>query len=341
MTQDRLTNTQRIAAFLLTLDAERSAEILERLEPDEIARIGQEIAAMGKLSQGTKRTVLREFRSLLSAEASRAAGYSLAQQMLEKALDDEQAKAILRNITPASLPSGPPLLGSVTPCRAAELLSNEPVYLIALLLASLSAAQVTPIIACLPAALQPQVRAQLARATKPEPEVRAALERAVRSKASFLEHEEQVDGQAALDDILAVDSSPAVDLTNEQTDSLGPSQRRRLAQTPPAAFPTLDGALSFQGLLGLEQRILQETFERATLRDCVCAISGLDSSDAEQLLARLPLNRRVVIRNRLHGQTPLTLRAITDAQENIVSIARELLTPRKSGRKAAKEASRA
>ncbi|HEY3418408.1 MAG TPA: FliG C-terminal domain-containing protein [Armatimonadota bacterium] len=336
MTQDRLTNTQRVAAFLLTLDAERSAKVIEHLDPGEIAKIGQEIAAMGKLSQQTKRTVIREFRALLGAEAHRAASMSLAHQVLGKAMNEEQAQAILRQVTPTRAPAGPPFLCSVTPGRAAELLASEPIYLMVLLLASLPNENAQAIIACLPADVQSSVRTQLAGATRPAPEVRAALERAVRSKATFLEHEEQVDGQAALEEIFKEDAQLAAHLTQEKADSLSLSSAKR-----PVASPTPQGSLSFTGLRDVKQNVLQDIFRRAPLPAVIRALSGLDAADRDQLLARLPLNRRVVILNRLRGQTPLTLRAITDAQEEILRIARDVLAPRQSGRTRVKEPSHA
>ena len=177
MSVPTLTTTQKIATLLLSLGAERSAEILEYLDPEQTVAIAREIAAMGQVPNQTRRTVLREFRSRMNDEVQQHAGLQFVEQVLDKAFDPQQAhevKAMIRSAVPPSL--NPPYLSTVTPGRAAELISGEPLHIMSLLLVTLPAECSAAILQNLPPKEQVQLALQLSNTTPPSAEVRTQLE---------------------------------------------------------------------------------------------------------------------------------------------------------------------
>lgn len=119
--QTSLNTMQKIALLLVSLGPDRAAQIMAHLDQEQITRIVREIALLGKVPNGTKRAVLREFRSLVAAEEERAQSVSFAEQVLDQALGEEKARDMLRKITPAA-PSAPPVPGPPypQPCRRAD-----------------------------------------------------------------------------------------------------------------------------------------------------------------------------------------------------------------------------
>lgn len=311
MAQQRLTNTQKIATLLVALGTERSAKILEHLEPEQMARIAREIAAMGSVPHQQKRAVLREFRALMQAEERRRMGFTFAERVLDQAVGEEKAQQILQTISMPTAPSGPPYLATVTPARAADLLAGEPPHIAAKLLLVLSFEQAALILEHLPADERGPVAQQLAHATPPSAEVQGHLERALRAKAARRNAEEHYDGAAALTELLAAPAPmPA------------PVAPQPMKAAAPVAAPTPD--VSFDDLLTMELGEVQAVL-RSVDNDTLClALCGAEMLLRQRLLAAVPFTRRVIVQHRQKALKGTRLRDITAAQDAIARIAQEL-----------------
>jgi len=305
--QGPLNTTQKIALLLVSLGPERSAQIMAHLDQEQIARIVREIASLGKVSNQTKRAVLREFRTLVAAEEERAQSVSFAEQVLDQTLGEEKARDVMRTITPTVAPSTPPYLSTLIPSRAAELIAGEPIHIIALLLATLPAEKVAAILECLPPAVQAPVALQLASVTSPSPELRRQLEQAICAKARRYQHAELASGQAVLTDVF-------------RQEAAAPANEPEAA--PVAAPADVEIEAAFSELLTVAD--LRALLEHLDARDLGLALRGVSDSLRAAALRALPFRRRMAIQAVLRSQQPVRVREIAAAQERVLAAARLL-----------------
>jgi len=305
--QGPLNTTQKIALLLVSLGPERSAQIMAHLDQEQIARIVREIASLGKVSNQTKRAVLREFRTLVAAEEERAQSVSFAEQVLDQTLGEEKARDVMRTITPTVAPSTPPYLSTLIPSRAAELIAGEPIHIIALLLATLPAEKVAAILECLLPAVQAPVALQLASVTSPSPELRRQLEQAICAKARRYQHAELASGQAVLTDVF-------------RQEAAAPANEPEAA--PVAAPADVEIEAAFSELLTVAD--LRALLEHLDARDLGLALRGVSDSLRAAALRALPFRRRMAIQAVLRSQQPVRVREIAAAQERVLAAARLL-----------------
>ncbi|MHB9130792.1 MAG: FliG C-terminal domain-containing protein [Armatimonadota bacterium] len=328
MSRNNLTNTQKIAAFLITLGKESTAQILGHLDPAEMEKIAHEIALMGRVPNQTKRTVLREFRALLHAEDRRDTGFTFAEEVLNQVVGSERARDMMQHIVPVAQSDTPPYLSTITAGRAAALLCEEPVHIIALLLSSVAPDCAAGILEAFTAELRHQVAMQFAHTTPPSPELRLHLEKALRVKAQRHSHEEQLHGQAALAEM---GNLPKPDEMQAPVTEPRISVPRQVSMQD-SIYPSDDGTLSFHELHSLAPSLLQVVVRKASNRDLCRALYAVDPLLHEAILSALPFARRISILHTMKSQPSLQLRVIADAQERIAHLANMAMKQRPAPR---------
>lgn len=316
MAQSLFSKSQKVAMFLMSLGAARSAEVLSQLDPDQVARIARDMTTMGSVSNQTKRAVVREFRGLVTADQQRAEGISFAEEVLDKALGAERAQHIMRTIAPDTGTDGPPYLTTVTPSRAAELIGNEPLHIMALLLLTLPPETSAAIVLQLPPALHPKIAVQMAHATRPAPELARHLEQALRAKALKQIREEQACGSAALN-VLADAQPPAI----------APAPSAPAWDFEDESEPA-QAEFTFFQLPELDLPDMQTLVRRAGMHDLGLALRGAGAGLRNHCLRALPFSQRMTVQNALRSQQPVALQEITAAQARIAALARTIATER-------------
>jgi flagellar motor switch protein FliG len=268
-----LTNSQKAALLIQTMGPQRAAEVLDQLPPEQAGRIRAELQALSQVSNETKRAVLRELR-VLAAPAPASAGHT-------------------------------PYLLSLTPDRAAELLTGEPPRLVALLLAVLPVDRGRAIIAGLPTEERTRLKRTLAEVTPPAPLVHQHLEQALRAKAERFQFRETLHGTIA-------------------QETLVPASMPVLPAEPPM-IPASAPDFTFGMLATLEKSILRAVVTQADLADVVLALRGAEPSFCEHLLHVLPARLRSAIRAQLKQHQPVRLRDIIGAQAALCRVAHTVM----------------
>ncbi|HEX2949675.1 MAG TPA: FliG C-terminal domain-containing protein [Armatimonadota bacterium] len=333
MAQLALTKTQKIATLLVTLGTERSARILEYLEPDQIARITREIAGLGNVSPQTKRAVLTEFRALLTAQEQQTKGLLFGAGLLDKTLGIGKT-TVMRKTRKPSVPTEQDYLTTIPPQQAADLIASEPVPIIARLLIVLPADTSAAILNYLPAELQTRVALQLASTPPPSADMRANLERAIRSKAERhvfstppqQQHEIPMDESPAQMETPDVSDSTVTQASPNDTDAAPPSSPS--VKLSPAALPSHEFA--FEDLNMLSMPKLQELVGQIGNRDLGLALRGTDIILRDRIIEALPFGRRVTLQARLKSRSAVSLRMIAESQERILLLAQSQLMQERS-----------
>lgn len=294
------TTTRKIATLLISLGTAQSEEILEQLEPNQAAMITNEIAAIGDVPSQTKRAVLREFRALVGGDP----------QHPEKTIKS----APISDMTQKTAATPSTLLCTLTPQRAADLLADEPAYLVSLLLSGLSADFATCILNQLPDLLQQQVAARLAKPAPRPQELVEQVQRALYAKAIRQTQTEHPEVDEMLIGAQLIAEKPQDNPAHVTQNS---TEKPREADT-----------LAFHALCELPHSALHDLLDKLSTPDLCYALRGADRLLADHLLAALPFNRRIAVQSRMKGLGAVPLRTITRIQEQIARLAmEELATP--------------
>ena len=98
--QKELTGRQKAAILLISLGPDVSASVYKHLNEEEIEKLTLEISGVKKVDSTAKEEILEEFHNIaLAQDYISQGGIGYAKTILEKALGQEQASAIINRLT--------------------------------------------------------------------------------------------------------------------------------------------------------------------------------------------------------------------------------------------------
>lgn len=188
---DALSGPQKGAVLCMALGAERSARILQMLNPREVETISREIASLPMVGADRVGTVLNEFQQVSRAVESVArGGVDYAQEILESALGAAKAKVILDRIQEQMVDTGLKRLRNAQPEVLSGILRGEHPQTIALILAHLDVRQASGVVAGMDPEIASEVLYRIARMDKISPEMLLLVESGLSSKTDLSLSEE-------------------------------------------------------------------------------------------------------------------------------------------------------
>ena len=138
-----LSGKQKAALLLISLGPEVSASVYKHLNEEEIERLTLEISSVKKVDSQAKEAIIEEFHQIAVAqEYISQGGIGYAKTVLEKALGEQQAQAIINRLT-SSLQVRPfDFARKADPAQIFNFIQNEHPQTIALILSYLEPAQI-------------------------------------------------------------------------------------------------------------------------------------------------------------------------------------------------------
>ncbi|WP_294389932.1 flagellar motor switch protein FliG [uncultured Sphingomonas sp.] len=130
--------SQAAAILLMLLGEEEAAQLLGRLDPQEVQHLGGAMFGVADVSERQVNSVLDSF--VVRARERTTIGFDSDQQirgMMHKALGNERAESMLARITPPTRSNGLEALKWMDPRTIAALVENEHPQIVALVLAHL------------------------------------------------------------------------------------------------------------------------------------------------------------------------------------------------------------
>lgn len=316
---DQLTGQQKVAVVLAQLQTDSSATILKSLSNMEAVELSTEIANLPALERSVVEEVIGEFVSRVNAvRAVNQGGIERAKSILTEALGPDRAAEVLAHIQ-SKIAVGPlAFLSQAEPTNVIPLLVSEHPQTVAVLLAHLAPSEAATLLDKMPGEFRAEVVERIATMERVAPEAvsQAASVLAGKLGGAGSESSSTKGGVAALVEILnRADSSTEKQVLNdlEERDHDLAEQVRELMFT-------------FEDVLKLEDRILQEVLRKVSVSDIALAIKG--SADDPEVLDKVKRNmsERAAqeLAEELEVMGPVRLSAVDIAQRNVVHAVREL-----------------
>ncbi len=309
--------SEAAAILLMLLGDDEAAEVLSRLDPNEVQHLG---AAMFNVADVSEEQVEGVFDLFLNrARARTTIGFGAAPRIravMEQALGAERAESVLARITPPTDSRALDALRWMDAKTIAALIENEHPQIAALVLAHLEPPAAADVLQLLPVDLQADVIHRVATLESVTAEALDELERIlVREVARTASRPATARGGA---------SEAAKIMNNTRT---GTDQRiiRTLAKLDKKLAQTIEEEMFiFDNLIDVDEKNLGMLMRNVENDILVVALKGADDKLREKILGCMSSRAADSIRDEMEERGPMRLAEVLEAQKDVLSIARRL-----------------
>ena len=310
-----LSGKQKAALLLISLGPEVSASVYKHLSEEEIERLTLEISGIKKVDSKTKEDIIEEFHQIAVAqEYISQGGIGYAKTVLEKALGEQQAQAIINRLT-SSLQVRPfDFARKADPAQIFNFIQNEHPQTIALILSYLEPAQAGVILSSLPQEVQADIAKRIAQMESTSPEVISEIESVLERKLSSTVTQDYTE-TGGVDAVVEVLNG--VDRQTEKTilDALE-------IRDPELAEEIKKRMFVFEDIVTLDARAIQRIVRECENEDLLLAMK-ISSEEVKDILFRNMSQRMAeTFREEMEVMGPVRLRDVEDAQMRIVAVTR-------------------
>jgi flagellar motor switch protein FliG len=312
---------RRTAKFLILIGSERAAEILSRLEPDQVADISKEISAIRGIGAEEGAAVMEEFRFLLQAPpgeggmfpgASRG-GIEAARRLLYAAYGPERGEHILVKAVPDAKANPFDFLEDFSGEQLALLFKEESPSAAALVFSRLPPKLSAAALARITGEKKLEIVKRIAKQSPVNPDVLERVAAALREKARHIgaggEDAADFDGLGALAAILK--SSDA---------SFGDSLLNELEEEDPDLGKILKEKIyTLEDLSAAADLPIQKKLVSLENRDIVLLLKGRSVEFREKILGNLSQGRRTEILEDEEIIGPVSKKEVDEVQGKFLS----------------------
>jgi flagellar motor switch protein FliG len=310
-----LSRTQKAAAILVAVGAERAAKVLAHLDEEEVEQLAVEVAQLGNVPPHQLEAILTEFHAEAVAHQHLVSGGERhAREMLRK-LHGSDADEIVDRLL-ASTESTPfHFLRLHEPSEVLQHLRDEHPQTIAVVLAHLPARLGATLLGGFDAATQVSVATRLASLERADADVVSRIEASLRERLGEVRRRSgRRDGVKELADLLN-----QVDRTTER------SIMAELESRDPALAERVRALMFvFEDLATLEDRALQEVLRQVEPPMLATALKGVSADLREVIERNLSERVRTAVLEEMDLLGQVRLRDVEEAQTTIVRIVHEL-----------------
>lgn len=315
--EKELSGKQKAALLLISLGPEVSASVYKHLNEEEIERLTLEISSVKRVEPEIKEEIIEEFHNIaLAQDYISQGGIGYAKTVLEKALGNDQAQAIINRLT-SSLQVRPfDFARRTDPAQIFNFIQNEHPQTIALILSYLEPQQAGTILSSLPQEVQADIAKRIATMESTSPEVISEIESVLERKLSSTMTQDYTE-TGGVDAVVEVLNG--VDRQTEKTilDALE-------IQDPELAEEIKKRMFVFEDIVTLDNRSIQRIIRDAENADLMLAMK-VSSEDVKSILFKNMSQRMAeTFQEEMEVMGPVRLRDVEEAQTRIVAITRRL-----------------
>ncbi|NQS98239.1 MAG: flagellar motor switch protein FliG [candidate division Zixibacteria bacterium] len=310
-----ITGAQKTAVLMISIGSEASAAILQNLSTSEAEDVAREIVGMNNVDSETIDRVVEEFQQMMTArEYVAVGGANYAQEILEKALGEEQALEFIKKAERALQVKGFNVLKDVDPNQLLTFIQKEHPQTIAFVMTQLNPVQAASVLADLPPNLQSEVVYRFATMERVTPESIRSVEMVLESRVDFSAGVSKIGGVKALAEILNLVG------TSSEKSILGNLSE----QDPELATEIKNLMFVFEDIVLLDDRSVQRVLKEIDNKELSMALKHTNPEVKRKILSNLSERAAQMVEEEMSYMGPVRLRDVEDAQQRVVDILRKL-----------------
>lgn len=314
-----MSGAQRAAIFLLGVGEESAATIMRHMEPREVQRVGEAMAALKGVSDEEFASVLEEFHTASNAVNPLGLGASdFARRVMVQALGEEKARGVLAKVLPgANKTRGIEALKWMDARGVAVLIGEEHPQIIAIVLASLDEDHAAAVLRELPTAMHSDVMMRVARLEMIDPAAMEELDKVLEKQLGRVSSKTPPRAVNGMSSAAAIMNSVEPDLETTVMGSLRESDADLTDRIAELMFV-------FEDLLSLDDRGMQRLIREISVDTLVIALKGVDTDLQEKFFSNMSSRAADMLREDLEAKGPIKLAEVESAQKDILGTAKQL-----------------
>ncbi len=310
-----LSNQQKAAVLMLSLDEERSATLFSMMDDEEIKELSVIMASLGKINSNVVEQLLVEFNDRLSNTGSLIGTYESTERLLAKAMDKERVSVIMEEIRG---PAGRTMwdkLGNVNEHVLANYLKNEYPQTIAVILSKIRAEHAAKVIALFPENFAMEIVMRMLRMDSVQKEILDSLEKTLRKEfMSNLSKSTRRDSHELIADIFN-----SLDRNTEARFMEALEERNR-----ESADRVKSLMFTFEDLIRIDSQGIQILLRNIDKDKLAIALKGASDTIKELFFKNMSSRAGKIIKEDMDSMGPVRVREVEEAQQYVVTTAKDL-----------------
>lgn len=312
-----LNRIDRAAVFLMLLGDEEAANLLARLDPTELERLGSAMVALGEVDQERIAEALQDFVSEADREVLPAKDRSTqVRTLLERSLGNTKAESMMQRIEPEARPRSIEMARWLAPNVLLKLVEDEHPQVIAALLLMLEPDPAAEVLSALPEEVQSAVVIRVA-------QIGPVSSQAIGMIDSLLS--QRIGASFGAETLKLGGPREAANLINLAEGELARTVLPTIAQLDPSLAEAIeDEMFTFEMLLELDRQAMGRLLRDVDNEALVDALKGLKEPQREPFFASMSSRAADGIKDDIEMRGRLAKSEVEAAQRKIVEVARSL-----------------
>lgn len=315
--QYQMNGVQRAAVLLMSIGEEGAAEVLKHMTAKEVQKLGVAMASMPGVTRHQVDNVVKDFVNELDSLTSLGVGADeYVRKVLEQALGEDKAKAVIDRILYGHNTKGLDALKWMEPRAIAELIRNEHPQIIAIVLSHLDSDQAADVLKVFPERARADVMMRIATLDGIPPNALNELNEIM---------ERQFSGNQNLKSSAVGGLKVAADILNH----LEASVEQTLMSAIHSTDPDLGGKIQdlmfvFDNLVDLDDRAIQTLLREVSNDKLGTALRGADPKVSSKIFKNMSSRAAQILQEDMEARGPVRLADVEAAQKEVLAIVRRL-----------------
>ncbi|WP_166980608.1 flagellar motor switch protein FliG [Paramicrobacterium fandaimingii] len=314
-----MTGVQKAAIVLMSLERERAAEVMKQFTDAEAEEITAEIIRIRRVDGETAEGALTEFHTLATQQLFQGrGGRDVAAGILEASFGSERAETVMTRVTSSLAGKSFEFLSVADPGQVVSLLDGELPQTIALVLAHLTPAQASAVLATLPDPRRTDVAQCIATMGTATQEAITIVADTLKSRTGGVFP--QRDNTGVVGGV-----QPLVEIINRSDAATEKALLESLeARDAELAEDVRSRMLTFADIVRLGQRDVQLVLRGIDTTVLATAMKGASDPVAEVIRANLSERNRALLDDETENLGPVRVSQVEEARSEIVRVIRTL-----------------
>ena len=310
-----LSGLEKSALFILALGEEYAARVFVHMNDDEIKDLSQVMANLGQVSANLVEKIFMEFAEQMSSSSGTSGTLESTERLLMKVLDKNRVNNIMEDIRG---PAGRTMwdkLANVDEAVLAAYLKNEYPQTVAVVMTKIKPDNAARVLAQLPESFAMEVITRMLRMESVQKDVIDDIERTLRTEfMSNLARTNRRDSHEAMAEIFN-----NLDRANEAKFMAALEERNR-----DSAEKIKSLMFTFEDLGKLDGTAIQAILRVADKAKLPTALKGSSETIKDLFFSNMSERASKLLRDDISSLGPVRLRDVEEAQNHLVSVAKDL-----------------
>ncbi len=314
-----LSGIKKAAIVLVALGPADSAKLLKYMPEEDADKVAKAIAQLDRVGAQDVELTLEEFNQFTTSEKLyMKGGFDYATKVLNEAYGPKVAKALIERLVKTMSHQAIDFdnFRKTDPQQLSKFIQDEHPQTIALILSHLDPSQAAALITCLPAELRPDVATRMADLEQISPEI-------VRNIASVIDQKLRNLGELSREAYGGVKA--VANIFNRLDPNTCASLMTAFEQHNPTLFENIRSFMFvFKDLEELDGTAITAMIARANRSTLIIALKGANESLQKKFLSTQSQRGAAMMAEDIAALGPTKLRDVDAAQQEIISLAREM-----------------